>query len=69
MQVLLIRTHVNRRRRAAFTITKPIQLIIGEKIDAGLRDISYKTIRLGKISAKTSKKTAGTRNIGYQRWT
>jgi hypothetical protein len=68
LQALLLRTYVIRRRRAASTITKPIQLIIGEKRDAGLRDISNKTIRLGKILAKISKRTAGTRNIGYQRW-
>jgi len=69
LQALLLRTHVTRRRRAASTITQPIQLIIGEKRGAGLRDISNKTSRQGKISAKISKRTAGTRNIGYQRWT
>jgi len=53
----------------ASTITKSIQLIIREKRDAGLRDISNKIIRLGKTSVKISKRTAGTRNIGYQRWT
>lgn len=49
----------------ASTITKPIQLIIREKRDVDLRDISNKIIKARKISIKISIRTAGTRNIRY----
>jgi hypothetical protein len=51
--LLRLSAHLTREQRAASTITKPIQMIIRAKRDAGLRNISNKTIRLGKISKNT----------------
>jgi hypothetical protein len=68
-QALLLRTQSARRQRAASARTKLIQLNSGLREEAGLRSASNKTIRLGKISGKISRKIAGLRNIGNQRAT
>ena len=56
LQMLLLITHMTRGQRAASTITRPIQLRIRAKRDAGLRNISTKTIRLQSVRRKHDKK-------------
>jgi hypothetical protein len=55
------------RRQTAVIIITPIQSIIEEKRDAGLKGILNKIIRLGKILIKISKRIASIRNTGYQK--
>jgi hypothetical protein len=54
LQILLLSIYITRGQQAVLIIARPIQLYIGAKKDTGLRNISTKIIRLGKISKNTT---------------